>query len=142
MAEPTSAGHGRAPSDALRLVIGENNADLAMTLSLLLDAEADMRCVATVASSSAVLAALDSHAPNAFVLDLSLDDGSSLPLIATLRARLPKAAIIVHTGYQNESLQEQCLRSGADAVVIKTGDIDALTTALRQATRRRIAATP
>ncbi len=70
----------------LRIVIGENNEDLAMTLSLLLGAEPDMRCVATVSSSSAVLAALEAHAPNAFVLDLSLDDGSSLPLITTLRA--------------------------------------------------------
>jgi two-component system, NarL family, response regulator DesR len=142
MAEPTNAGAGQGPGKPMRLVIGENNLDLAMTLSLLLDAEADMRCVATAASSSAVLATLDSHAPNAFVIDLSLDDGSSLPLIATLRARLPRAAIIVHTGYQNESLQEQCRRSGADAVVIKTGDIDALTSALRQAARRQFAAAP
>jgi DNA-binding NarL/FixJ family response regulator len=142
--EPTSASAGaeQEPANVLRLVIGENNADLAMTLSLLLDAEADIRCIATAASGSAVLATLESHAPNAFVLDLSLDDGSSLPLIATLRARLPRAAIIVHTGYQNESLQEQCLRSGADAVVIKSGDIDALTTALRQAASRQIAAAP
>lgn len=127
----------------LRLVIGENNADLAMTLSLLLGAEPDMRCVATAASTSAVLATLEqAQAPNGFVLDLSLDDGSSLPLIATLRARAPRAAIIVHTGYQNDSLEEQCLRSGADAVVLKTGDIDALTAALRLGVRRRSGAAP
>jgi DNA-binding NarL/FixJ family response regulator len=121
----------------LRLVLGENNQDLAMTLSLLLDAEPDMHCVATVSSTRAVLASLDAHAPNAFVLDLSLDDGSSLPLIATLRSRLPQGVIIVHTGYQNDSLDGQCLRAGADAVVVKTGDIEALTGALRQAARQR-----
>ena len=54
----------------------------------------------------------------------------------------PRAAIIVHTGYQNDSLEEQCLRSGADAVVLKTGDIDALTAALRLAVRRRSGAAP
>jgi len=80
-----------------------------------------------------VLQALETHAPNAFVLDLSLDDGSSLPLIATLRARAPRAAIVIYTGHKNHVLDEQCLRSGADAVVLKTGDIEQLTAALRGA---------
>lgn len=127
----------QTPRRQLRLVIGENNSDLAMTLSLLLDGEPDIQCVATVGSSTAVLGTLDRAAPNAFVLDLLLDDGSSLPLIATLRARLPQAAIIVHTGYKNGVLEEQCLRAGADAVVLKTGDIDELTAAVRGAGERR-----
>lgn len=108
-----------------------------MTLSMLLDGEPDMHCIATVGSTSAVLASLEPHPPNGFVLDLALDDGSSLPLISTLRARVPESVIIVHTGYQNDALDGECLRSGADAVVLKTGDIDALIGALRQAARRR-----
>ncbi len=94
-----------------------------------------MRCVASVASTSAVLAAAEQHAPNAFVLDLSLDDGSSLPLISTLRERLPHAGIVVFTGYKNDALNEQCVRAGANAVVVKTGEIDELTGALRRAVR-------
>ena len=43
--------------------IGENNADLALTLAMLLDAEPDMQCVATAASDSAVLAAVDDTLP-------------------------------------------------------------------------------
>lgn len=120
-------------SPAMRVVIGENNADLAMTLGMLLDAEPDIRCVATAASGQAVLDALEAHVPNGFVLDLSLDDGSSLPLISTLRARLPQAAIVVHTGYRSDELDARCLSSGADAVILKTGDIESLTEALRQA---------
>ncbi|HEX4023610.1 MAG TPA: response regulator transcription factor [Steroidobacteraceae bacterium] len=123
-----------ARSDSgLQIVIGENNADLAMTLRLLLEAEPDMRCIATAASASAVLRSAEEHAPNAFILDLSLDDGSSLPLISTLRERLPQAAIIVYTGHRNAMLNEQCVRAGANAVVVKTGEIDELTGALRRA---------
>jgi DNA-binding NarL/FixJ family response regulator len=117
----------------LRILIGENNADLAMTLNLLLDAEPDMHCVETASSTAAVLGALAEHAPNAFILDLSLDDGSSLPLIKTLRERLPSAAIVVFTGHKNEMLNEQCVRAGANSVVVKTGDFDELTAALRDA---------
>jgi len=121
----------------LRLLIGENNADLATTLTMLFDAEPDIQCVAVAASGAAVLAALEAHSPNGFVLDLSLDDGSSLPLIATLRQRAPRAVIGVHTGYRSDELERRCLQSGADEVVLKTGDIDALTAALRRAAANR-----
>jgi two-component system response regulator DesR len=131
-----SKARGAAICDeALSIVIGENNADLATTLCLLLESEPDMRCVATVASTGAVLAAAQQHAPNAFVLDLSLDDGSSLPLISQLRERLPRAGIVVFTGYKSPVLNEQCVRAGANAVVVKSGEIDELTGALRRAVR-------
>ncbi len=117
----------------LRIVIGENNTDLATTVSLLLESEPDMSCCAAVSSASAVLGTLEEHSPNAFILDLSLDDGPSLPLISTLRARLPQAAIVVFTGYRNPVLNQQCLQAGANEVVVKTGDIDALIEALRRA---------
>jgi DNA-binding NarL/FixJ family response regulator len=134
MAEPLGDPTARdAASHSLRIVIGENNADLAITLGLLLDAEPDMRCVATGASASEVLSSLEQHAPNTFILDLSLDDGPSLPLIATLRERLPSAVIVVFTGHKNELLTEHCLRAGADALVVKSGDFDELTGALRRA---------
>jgi DNA-binding NarL/FixJ family response regulator len=122
-------------SKPLRIVIGENNSDLAVTLGLLLDAEPDMRCVATAASASAVLSTLERHSPNAFILDLSLDDGSSLPLIGKLRSRLPNAVIVMFTGHRNELLKEHCLRAGADALVVKTGDFEELTSTLRGAVR-------
>jgi two-component system response regulator DesR len=118
---------------ALQVVIGENNADLATTLCMLLESEPDMRCVASVSSTQEVLRAAEEHSPNAFVLDLSLDDGSSLPLISRLRERLPQAGIVVFTGYKNALLNEQCVRAGANAVVVKTGEIEELTGALRRA---------
>jgi two-component system, NarL family, invasion response regulator UvrY len=118
---------------ALRIVIGENNADLAMTLTMLLDDEPDMHCVSTASSSAAVLRALEEHSPNAFILDLSLDDGSSLPLLGVLRQRLPKAAIVVFTGHKNDLLSQQCVRAGANSVVVKSGEFDELTQALRSA---------
>jgi ActR/RegA family two-component response regulator len=42
---------------------------------------------------------------------------------------------VVFTGYKNPALNEQCVRAGANAVVVKTGEIDELTGALRRAVR-------
>lgn len=135
MADAQIAADVGRDAPQLRIVVGENNADLATTLTLLLDAEPDMQCVVTAASVAAVLRALDEHAPNAFVLDLSLDDGSSLPLIKILRERLPAAAIVVFTGHKNDLLNQQCVRVGANSVVVKTADFDELSAALRCAIR-------
>jgi DNA-binding NarL/FixJ family response regulator len=137
MEEARLAGDAqRREEPTLRILIGENNSDLAMTLNLLLDAEPDMHCVFTASSGSAVLEAVEQYTPNAFILDLSLDDGSSLPLIGKLRQRLPGAAIVVFTGHRNELLNEQCVRAGANSVVVKTGEFEELTTALRNAIQR------
>jgi len=76
---------------------------------------------------------VEQHSPNAFILDLSLDDGPSLPLIAALRGRLPTAVIVVFTGHKNELLKEHCLKAGADALVVKAGEFEELTVALRVA---------
>jgi DNA-binding NarL/FixJ family response regulator len=138
MEEVSLAGDTHSRGDiALRILIGENNSDLAMTLNLLLDAEPDMHCVSTASSGKAVLQAVEQHAPNAFILDLSLDDGSSMPLLSILRQRLPAAAIVVFTGHKNELLNEQCMRAGANCVVVKTGEFEELTAALRNAARMR-----
>jgi DNA-binding NarL/FixJ family response regulator len=136
MAEPQMASSTLQQEVPLRILIGENNADLAMTLNLLLDAEPDMRCIEMASSTKDVLRALEVHCPNAFILDLSLDDGSSLPLISVLRERLPSAVIVVFTGHKNDLLNEHCVRAGANSVVVKTADFEELTAALRTAARQ------
>jgi DNA-binding NarL/FixJ family response regulator len=43
--------------------------------------------------------------------------------------------IVMFTGHKNELLKEHCLRAGADALVVKTGDFDELTATLRRVAR-------
>jgi DNA-binding response OmpR family regulator len=116
----------------MRIVIGENNADLAMTLQLLLESEPDMSILATAGSMRELRQIAVHQAPDAFILDLSLDDGPSMPLIEQLRAQLPQAAIIVFTGHSNDMLRTHCLQAGANEVLIKTGAIEELIAALRR----------
>lgn len=55
--------------------------------------------------------------------------------IRTRRARLPPAGIVLFTAYIDDALNEQCVRAGADAVVVRSGEIDELTGARRRALR-------
>jgi DNA-binding NarL/FixJ family response regulator len=120
-----------ARSSELRILIAENNADLVATLRLLLECEPEMRVLGAARSGRELLRLAGELDPNAFIVDFSLDDGSSLPVVTQLRGQWPQAVIVIFTGYRNPVLNEQCRAAGADAVVVKTGEIEELTTALR-----------
>lgn len=121
----------------LSIVIGENHADLAISLAMLIDLQQDMRCVGTGASTPEVQRLAQEHEPDVFVLDLSLDDGSSVPLIRSLRAERPFCALIAYTGHSDPVLTEQCTEAGCDAVVTKAGPVDDLINAIRSSAQAR-----
>lgn len=123
----------------LRIAVGENHADLAESLCMLIDLQDDMHCVGHAPSSSGLLALASGASPDLYILDLSLDDGSSIPLMKELRARQPHCAIIAFTGLTNPVLVEQCLLAGCDSVLAKAGPIEGLLAALRDIAGQRAA---
>jgi DNA-binding NarL/FixJ family response regulator len=121
-----------ASPDPLRIVIGENNGDLAASLTALIDLQPDLRCVGHASTTAGVLGLAERECPDAYVLDLTLDDGSAIPLIRRLRARHPGCAIIAFTGLGDPGLAEQCRAAGCDATVRKNGEVRALLASLRE----------
>lgn len=120
-----------SPAAPIRIALGENQVDLATTLALLIDLQPDMVCVGHAASSPGVLALAQQHDPEAYVVDLMLDDGSATPLIRTLRERRPDCAIIVFSGRGDAGLAAQCVEAGCDATLVKDGQVAPLLQALR-----------
>lgn len=125
-----------ATQEKLRLVIGENHPDLAESLAILIDFQADLVCVGTGRSNAEIDVLARELRPDIYVLDLSLDDGSSIPLMRTLRAAQPAATIVAYTGHSNPVLTEECQKAGCDAVITKAGDVDELLDTIRAAARR------
>lgn len=120
----------------LRLLIGENHPDLAESLAILIDFQPDLYCVGKGRSNAEIARLATQLRPDVYVLDLSLDDGSSIPLMRQLRSEQPAAAIIAYTGHSNPVLTEECQKAGCDAVVTKAGDVDELLDTIRAAARR------
>lgn len=117
--------------------LGENQPDLAQLLSVLVGMQPDMHCAGTAPTCSAVLQLARRAAIDGWLLDLALDDGSSLPAIATLRAANPQAAIVVMTGLSSTAIDEHCRAAGADAVLTKDGQVLLLLDALRHCLAQR-----
>ena len=121
----------------LRIAIGENNSDLATALAALIDLQPDLRCVGHAATTPGVLALAEREHPDSYVLDLTLDDGSAIPLIRRLRAIQPGCVIIAFTGLGDPQLAEQCREAGCDATLQKDGQVRTLLETLRRQDPRR-----
>jgi DNA-binding NarL/FixJ family response regulator len=121
-----------AATRPIRVLIAENHADLSDTLAQIIDSEPDMRCVGQVASAAAVLPAVRGSGANALVLDLGLQGGSGIELIAGLAASEPALRIVVFSGLSNDVLTREILHRGAAAFVTKGSDPNVLLEELRR----------
>ena len=120
-----------------RIAVGENHPDLAESLCMLIDFQEDMESVGHGSNSDALMKIEQERTPDAYVLDLSLDDGSSIPLMKSLRSARADTVLIAYTGHSNPALTDQCHKAGCDLVLTKAGPVDELLGAIRKALQRR-----
>ncbi len=125
------AGHFRgspinaapSPQPAIRVVIAEDNDDLRMVMPLLINEAPSLQCLGATAFLEEVEPLIAQHDAQVAVLDIELRGGSSLKRLPSLRARFPQTRFIIHSGHSNPELIRS---SGADAYVLKSGDVDEL----------------
>ncbi len=116
----------------IRVLVAEDNDDLRRVLSGLIDAEADLECVGRVASPDQVLPVARETTPDVVVLDLLLEGGSSMHVIRELKAVLPRAQVVMYSGYGSDVTERESKRRGAAAFVVKSGDFEPLLAAIRR----------
>lgn len=117
----------------LRVVVAEDHDQLRRRLAAEIDSQPDMLCVACVAAPEQVVLAARNAAADVVVLDLMLDGGNALHLIRELRTVLPRAHVIVHSGYSGDVLAGEALSRGASGYVTKSGELDVLLLEIREA---------
>ena len=76
------------------------------------------------------LSAIRSHPPAYAVVDMRLEDGSGLDVIALLKALRPDARAIVLTGYGNIATAVTAVKAGAIDYLAKPADADDILAAL------------
>jgi CheY-like chemotaxis protein len=118
-------------SSSRRIVLAENNPELAWLLQTVLGQQPGWQCPTVVGSGAALLQAAQAAPADAYLVDLSLDDGSVLPWLARLRQLQRDALVIAFTGSATAELEAQCRDAGCAALLRKDGDVGALLQALR-----------
>lgn len=101
------------------------------SIALVLNHQPDLEVVSQVSSSEAAIAALESHVPDAAIIDLTLGKESGLSLIPKLVSKTPSLAVVVLTMHDEMLFGEKALAAGAKGYVTKDQDPDSLVQALR-----------
>ncbi|WKE66480.1 response regulator [Gallaecimonas kandeliae] len=111
-----------------KLLLLEDDLVLAATLARVLGRKGFE--VRHLERAEALLAEAGSFAPQVVLLDLKLAQGTSLPLIAPLRALLPQARLLVVTGYAAIASAVAAIKAGADDYLPKPLDMASLLAAI------------
>jgi two-component system, NarL family, invasion response regulator UvrY len=117
----------------IRVLVAEDNPDLAAAICALIAAEPDMQVDGTVASATRLLDAAAAGGSHVLVLDLDLGGESSVPALVHLQRSVPRLAVIVYSGHDSRDLGAVLTLTNCSEYVTKTGDPEELISAIRRA---------
>jgi DNA-binding NarL/FixJ family response regulator len=115
-----------------RVLVVDDAANLRELLTVLLDVEDDFEVVGTAADGAQALDKADALAPDIVLLDLAMPVMDGLQALPGLRERLPRARIVIFSGFEHEALAREALAAGADAYIEKGTSVMQLVARLRQ----------
>jgi len=119
----------------IRVLVAEDNRDLATAICALITAEPDMQVDGTVDRAAHLLDAAAKRAAHVLVLDLDLGGESSVPALMQLLRSDPGMAIVVYSGYDPCDLGAVLAQTDRCEYVAKTGNPDELLAAIRRAAK-------
>jgi two-component system nitrate/nitrite response regulator NarL len=117
----------------IRVLVAEDNRDLAAAICALIAAEPDMQVDGIVDRAGDLLEAAANS--EVLVLDLDLGGESSVPAMTQLHRSHPGMAIVVYSGYDQCDLGAALAQMDRCHYVAKTGDPDELLGAIRRAAK-------
>lgn len=113
-----------------RLLIAEDHANVASSLSALLKPDYDV--VAVVGDGNAVQDAVTRHRPEIVLLDLWLPGRNGLDLLADLRREFPEVRLVVLTMHSDIVVAVEAMNRGALGFILKDSGYEELRHALKQ----------
>lgn len=123
---------------AVRVLIVDDHPILRSGLRLLISAEPDLEVVGEAGDVDEAVALAESLVPDVITLDLGLPGGSGLAAIERIRARAPKARIVVLTMHEDPAYVRGALAAGATGYLVKSAADSSLIEAIRAVYRGRV----
>ena len=115
----------------VRVIVVDDHHAVREGLRAMLQAEPDLDPVGSVATARDALALARRARPDVVVLDYHLPDQDGLSLCLRLKTAHAVPAALLYTAFADEQLVPPAIIAGADAVVSKAADPDALCEAVR-----------
>jgi two-component system response regulator NreC len=133
--EPSRSSSDSPPKLSIHVVLADDHTLMRRSLRLLLDDEDGVDVVAEAADLTTVIRHVRRHLPHVLVLDLGMQNGSSIDAIRRLRREVPGTEIVVVTMNGSQAYAQRTLDAGAIGfVVTEFADVE-LPQAVRSAAR-------
>src|SRR3954468_23223943 len=118
----------------IRIAVCDDARAVKMFFRHVLEEDGDMQVVSSTSTGRAALDELGRVHPDALLLDLVLPDVADPGvLVAQLRERSPRTAIVLISNMPESNLREEAERLGADGWMLKAQKPEQLREAVRQA---------
>jgi DNA-binding NarL/FixJ family response regulator len=108
----------------INILIIEDNRVLREGLTAMLNAEADMRVVATIGSGNNILEKASRSKPHIILLDVGLKNINELSVVESVRKRLPSAKVIGMGFIPSQSEIVEFVEAGASGFILKDATME------------------
>ncbi|MBB5850375.1 response regulator [Amycolatopsis umgeniensis] len=131
MVDPTSPLPLPPAAGPIRVLLVEDHKMVAEALGAAFEEFPEIHLVASVESLAHGMIAAEEHLPDIVLLDRRLPDGDGIEAIARFRAISPSIRVLVLTGDANSAIAARILEVGGAGLLLKSGLLDELVTAIR-----------
>ncbi|MEV7554496.1 response regulator transcription factor [Amycolatopsis sp. NPDC089917] len=115
----------------IRVLLVEDHKMVAEALGAAFEEFPEIHLVASVQSLSHGMIAAEEHLPDIVLLDRRLPDGDGIEAIVGFQAISPSSRVLVLTGDANSAIAARILEVGGAGLLLKSGLLDELITAIR-----------
>ncbi|HET6909589.1 MAG TPA: response regulator transcription factor [Mycobacteriales bacterium] len=112
--------------ETVKVLVVEDVPELSRLLDITFELDGRFVTVGNATSGGVALDLAAREHPDAIVLDLAIDGVDGISILPSLRAIVPDARIIIFTGHDEPRLRDRAMQAGADAWVVKGGDLSDL----------------
>ena len=122
-------------SDAIRLLIAEDERLTRENLARLLAMESDIEIVGTAADGEEAIGLARVRAPHVVLTDIQMPRVDGIEVTRTVRSEMPNVGVVVLTIYHDDANVFAAIKAGASAYVLKDGPLEETIAAVRAVAR-------
>jgi two-component system response regulator NreC len=122
----TNAPAPRQHASRIKVLIVDDHAVLRQALRMLLENQNEVDVVGDAGNGREALDACEKLHPDVILMDMVMPGLNGLEATRQIRRRLPKAKVLILTGYMEDEQILAALRAGASGYVVKKSDVQDL----------------
>jgi len=126
MQEMTNGMAPRQHASRIKVLIVDDHAVLRQALRMLLENQPEVDVVGDASNGREALEACEKLHPDVVLMDMVMPGLNGLEATRQIRRRVPKAKVLILTGYMEDEQILAALRAGASGYVVKKSDVQEL----------------